>query len=138
MRLSDLPFRESDMQGAGYFGAPRGGHNHRGVDMACSPGTEIHSPVIGEVTKIGLPYPGEEKSHIHYVEITSGGYKFRVFYVSPTVQVGAFVYAGTVIGYSQELGGFYPGITEHVHFEIKNAKGDYIDPTPTIWAMRAS
>lgn len=134
MNLHELPQRKCDKQGCGHWGAPRGGRKHRGVDLACNVGTPIFSPVCGKVTKLGFPYGDSSKHHIRYVQVEKDGYNFRIFYVDPTVVVGDMVTMGTVIGHSQELGCFYNGITEHVHFEIKDKHGNYVDPNPFLIA----
>ena len=136
MNIFKLPLRKCDDQGCGHFGASRGSRRHSGIDIAVAPGTPINSPVDGVVTKLGWPYGSPSKSHIRYVEITKGGYKYRVFYVDPQVGLGDHVSLDTVIGHSQKLGGFYRGITEHVHFEVKNPEGKKVDPTPIYHAMQ--
>lgn len=129
MKLTDLPIRGADPQGAGHFGAPRGSRTHRGIDLKCEPGSHVPSPVGGEVTKIGYPYGDPNKNHIRYVQISHGDYDFRVFYVDPMVEVGQIIMPEEIIGVSQSLAEFYPGVTEHVHFEIKKGS-EYVDPTP--------
>lgn len=117
--------REPDKYGSGEYGAPRGDHTHRGVDIAAMPGATVLSPVAGEVTKHGYPY-GDDLS-IHYVQITdANGYQVRLFYVYPTVEVGDTVGVGLPVGIVQSLQERYPGITNHVHVEVKTPTGDYI------------
>ena len=132
MKLSELKRRGSDGFGAGHFGAPRGSRTHKGVDLLAQSGEAINSPVTGTVTKVGYPY-GDDLSY-RYVQITAGDYDFRVFYVEPSVRVGQEVTTETAIGSAQDLGRRYPGIPNHVHFEIKS-DGDYLDPTPALIAM---
>lgn len=132
MKLSELKRRGSDGFGSGHFGASRGSRTHNGVDLLVNAGEAINSPVTGTVTKLGYPY-GDDLGY-RYVEVESGGYEFRVFYVEPSVRVGQEVTTETAIGSAQDLGRRYPGIPNHVHFEIKS-DGDYLDPTPTLIAM---
>ena len=80
------------------------------------------------------PYPYGDDLSYRYVQVTVGGYDFRVFYIDPSVRVGQEVTADTAIGLVQDLGLRYPGIPNHVHFEIKSG-GGYLDPTPTLIAM---
>lgn len=134
MHLFEMPFRQCDAQGCGHFGAGRGDHTHKGVDMACTPGTEVKSPVRGQVTKLGWPYA--DKPDIRYVEVTADGYQYRMFYVDPGCAVGDYVEQGEVIGTSQRLESMDRGGTQHVHFEIKDGDGEYVDPTPVIIALR--
>jgi len=136
MNLFAMGFRKCDLKGCGHFGASRGSRKHAGVDMACTPYTEVGSPVRGVVTKLGWPYRG--RPEIRYVEVNAGDYFFRVFYVDPAVKVGDMVELNGVLGTSQALGNLYPGITEHVHFEIKDKDGEYVDPTPVILALRGT
>lgn len=129
-----LPMRECDNQGCGHFDAPRVSRKHDGIDLACNPGTAICSPVKGKVTKLGYPYLGDFKTR--YVQVTSDGYDYRVFYVEPCVQVEDIVTMEDVIGASQSLDSMKRDGTQHVHFEIKH--GDkYIDPTPLYNVMRS-
>ena len=131
-----LPKRKCDDQGCGWFDASRGSRKHKGIDLACNPGTAICSPVNGVVTKLGWPYA--DNASIRYVQVTSGNYKYRVFYVNPNVKEGDHVTVHDVIGASQELSSMADGGTQHVHFEIMRGE-EYIDPTPqyeTIRSMR--
>lgn len=137
MHLFAMNYRKCDPKGCGHFGASRGSRKHNGVDMACPPGTKVGSPVRGQVTKIGYPYVGD--THFRYVQIVAEKYQFRIFYVEPSVAVGDYVELGEEIGLSQALAGKHGAdITEHVHFEIKDMDGNYIDPTPVIVALRAT
>ncbi len=59
--------RVMDTWGSGHFGASRGERTHIGIDYACSPGSQILAPCIGEVTKLGYPYSNDLS--FRYVEI---------------------------------------------------------------------
>lgn len=124
------PIRGQDCHGAGYYGAPRGGRVHKGVDCACHPGSIVLGLTHGEVTKIGYPYnPNDEKKgHCRYVEVTLDGNRFRYFYLTPLVSVGDTVAPLEPLGKVQDLTIIYPGITSHYHFEIIDANGEYINP----------
>lgn len=135
MHLHEMSERRCDGHGCGHYGASRGTRTHKGVDLNCKPKTLVYSPVAGTVTKIGYPY-SDDLSY-RYVEISEQGYAFRVFYVDPLVEKGQKVSKTTIIGEAQDLRDRYSGIQNHVHFEIKNADGDYIDPTPVMLAQRA-
>ena len=123
------PKRISDNYGQGHFGAPRGNRTHKGEDFLCCVGSFILAPASGKITKIGYPY-GDDLS-FRYVQIeTVEGLNVRVFYISPTVKLGDMVFKGrSEIGISQELGQRYKGISEHVHLEIKDEQGNYLDPS---------
>jgi len=121
------PMRQRDQYGAGYFGAPRGERAHNGIDYACAPGSSVLACESGKVTKLGYPY-GDDLSY-RYVEITDDqGCRARYFYVEPTAAEDEQVTAGDVIGLSQSLDRRYPGITEHVHFEVIHREFGFIDP----------
>jgi len=87
------------------------------------------------VTKLGWPYVGN--FDIRYVQISCEKYRYRVFYVSPTVAVGDTVELGDIIGAAQSLKQLYPGITDHVHLEVKDPDGAFVDPTPLLQVMRS-
>ena len=122
------PIRGTDNHGSGHYGASRGSRTHRGVDLAMYPKSSVCTDIDGTCTKLGYPY-GDDLN-FRYVELTSStGQKFRYFYVNPEVEVGDYLLRGQVIGTSQKLGDRYPGITEHIHFEIIDTNSEYLDPT---------
>jgi len=128
--IAGLPHRGTDDFGNGEFGAPRGNRTHKGIDYACYPGTEIHSTVYGEVTKLGYPYA--DALQFRYVEITDNeGLKHRFFYVEPNVDFGDRVLQGDVIGYAQDIAGHYNTedryMKGHIHYEILS-NGEPINP----------
>jgi len=131
-----MKLRHCDAHGCGYFGAPRGGRNHNGVDILAAFGDCVRSPVDGVVTKVGYPYADDLS--FRYVQISAGGYDFRLFYCEPTLSLGAVVKRGDAIGTAQDLGKRYAGIANHFHLEIKNPDGNFVDPTPVALAMGAS
>jgi len=123
------PFRQTDSQGSGHYGASRGSRVHNGIDIACYPKSVVLSHVAGTVTKIGYPYA--DKLEFRYVEITDeSSLRHRFFYVDPLVKVGWPVKVGDQLGMTQELP--YSGITQHVHYEIKNNEGNFLDPNDYI------
>lgn len=136
MHLHNMPFRKCDEHGCGEFGASRGERDHTGVDLACVPGQRAFSPVSGKVTKLGHTY--KDDLSFRYVQVTSGGYDYRVFYIEPCVRAGDEIMYGDVLGNQQPLRGRYPRITEHVHFEIKDGHGNYVDPTPVLIALKGT
>ena len=121
------PQREQDKHGEGAWGAPRGSRIHRGIDYAAVPESILLSPVAGFVTKLGFPY-GDDLTY-RYVEVTDrGGLRHRFFYVEPLVQLGDRIKKEYQLGIVQRLGRRYPGITEHIHYEIKDRDNNYIEP----------
>ncbi len=124
------PPRLTDQWGSGNFGAPRGKRTHQGIDYACVPHSKVLSNVFGEVTKIGYPYDpnSKKKGHLRYVQVTDkNGFDVRYFYVFPLVKVGDKIGQGGVLGESQDLATIWPGMTNHVHFEVKK-NGAYLHP----------
>lgn len=126
-----MEIRGWDKQGCGAYGASRGGRKHNGVDIVVEEGDQIRAFRAGIVSKIGYPYnPNDsKKGHYRYVEVAVGSRRHRYFYVEPGVRKGESVEAGQVIGKAQGLTKLYPGITDHIHFEIKLDDGSFIDPT---------
>ena len=131
-RLTRVPLvpRGVDQYGSGAYGAPRGDHTHHGIDLCCTPGDPILSHVSGTITKYGYPYdPYGPKGRMRYVEVTdSERYRHRFFYVRILGHVGSAVRRGDIIGHAQNLQAIYPGITDHIHYEVKPHRGGYEDP----------
>lgn len=126
MIRATLPKRGSDKWGSGDFNAPRGKRKHRGIDFAAYPGTLVHPEFGGIVTKIGLAYSGE---HYTYVEVEDGWkFKARYFYIKPAVIKGQVVGREDVLGSVQKLDTKFEGITEHVHFEVRDPDGNVVHP----------
>ena len=124
--------RSCDPRGCGSYGAARGHRVHQGTDYEAIPEQDVVAVTDGVVTKIGHPY-WDDLSY-RYVQIeTPDGYLVRQLYVSPALEItdGANVFVGQSIGSYQGLGIRYPGITEHVHIEIRH-NGSLLDPTNLI------
>lgn len=129
------PTRGDDPHGSGYYGAPRGDHKHRGIDLACWPGSEVESVSAGTVTKLGYCYADDLS--FRYVEITSPfGYVSRYLYVEPSLDAGVGVMPGDVIGAAQDLRPRYEGITPHIHFEVRE-DGSIIPPEQYFKRLRS-
>lgn len=122
--------RGCDSAGCGHFGASRGSRVHNGIDYKAEPNQEVLTHVAGIVTKLGFTY-SDDLSY-RYVEVTTYKYhmKHRFFYVLPNVTVGDRVSVGDLIGFAQDIVARYPdsGMQNHVHYEIKDSTGAYIDP----------
>lgn len=123
--------RWTDSFGAGWYGAPRGSRTHHGVDLGAYPGMPIISVSEGYISKIGYPYNPDnpKKGHLRYVQVTLGNTDYRYFYVKPSygIEIGKLVNPGDQIGTAQGLENVYPGITDHIHFEIK-VDGEFVNP----------
>jgi len=136
--------RGIDAFGSGDFGARRdaGKRRHHGVDYVATAGAAVRAPISGEVSRLSYAYRGVGGYRI--VEIVDPETKLtaRVFYVAPTVAVGDVVVAGEEIGAAQDLGARYPGITNHVHVELRDSRRRLLDateqlPSATLQAERA-
>lgn len=121
------PERGTDRHGSGAWQARRGKRRHRGIDYAAPPGAQCLAVEAGTVTKLGYAY--RDDLSYRYVEVTDAlGYRARYFFVHPIVRVGAHVMPDDPLGTVQSLDRRYPGITEHVHFEVWNPDGERIHP----------
>jgi len=124
---------------------------HAGVDLVAAPGGQVVAPVDGVVTRIGRVYEGVPD--YHFVEIApQDGLRTRVYYIHPTVKAGQKVAGGlTPIGTAEDLQRRYPGITDHVHLEIRNpavianpsapikyGRYEAINPTPLLQRYQKS
>lgn len=126
---AQLTLRGQDSWGSGAYKASRGSRTHNGIDYAAAPGTAILSPVAGRVTKLGYPYANDLS--YRYVQLTAKDSRllYRVFYIFPAVGLEDFVDRDCVIGYAQDIAARYDSrMTNHIHFEIKDAAGVYYHP----------
>ena len=124
-----IKLRGQDKYGFGHYKAPRGSRLHNGVDICNVVNEAVEPYVSGLVTKIGMPYADSDKQSFKYIQITCNrGMRWRYFYVEPLVRVGDVVEKGAIVGWAQDLSIVYPGIKQHIHFEIKLPKGTFIDP----------
>lgn len=122
------PERDADRWGQGHFGAPRGSRTHNGIDYQCAPGSVVLSSVNGTVSKLGWVYSQRDRNHFRYVEITTNdNHRHRYFYVKPIVPEHAPIEVGDAIGVVQTLQDIFPGIQDHVHYEIM-VEGDFVNP----------
>lgn len=124
----------SDRRGDGHFGSSRDGGSrlHSGVDYTAENGQDIVAVTSGTITKIGYTY--SDDLSFRYVEIqTNDGYAVREYYVSPGdgIAVGVTIDVGQNIGTAQDLTGRYPGITNHVHVEVRH-DGQLVNPSDYI------
>ncbi len=129
--------RGLDTWGSGAFGASRGkGKKHKGLDFGSEHLQDVLSPFAGRVTREAWPY--KDDPFLTGMEIeTDDGYIAKIFYVLPDPGVvGTRVESGEVIGTAQSLEHRYPGISPHVHVEVRLKSGELVDPetlllTPT-------
>lgn len=130
--------RGIDAFGSGDFGASRDGgkRTHEGVDYVVAPGGSVRSPISGEVARLGYAYRGVGGYRIVEIVNSETKIKARILYVAPTVKVGDVVTAGQEIGTAQDLNTRYPGITNHVHVELRGPQQQLIDATEELPSPR--
>jgi murein DD-endopeptidase MepM/ murein hydrolase activator NlpD len=97
------------------------------VDIAVAPGTPIYAPEAGKIMSVnGRVYSDPNKAHKRLVMLVSEdtGFYHYLMYVkaSQGLKMGAKVKAGDLIGYAQGLQDLYPGITDHIHWEIRGTE----------------
>lgn len=121
------PQRGLDSHGSGAYHASRGSRTHNGIDFAAQPKSYVHACVGGTVTKLGYPYADD--LGYRYVQVTdTDGNDWRYFYVKPSVIEGDTINADDIIGIVQDLNPRYRDITPHIHLEIRDSDGQFINP----------
>lgn len=121
------PQRTNDKYGSGAYQAPRSYGKHNGIDYTVLPASLVLANVCGLVVKLGYMY-SDDLSY-RYVRIkTPLGYIVRYAYVEPEVELGAKVCKGDILGSVQDIAARYEGITPHIHVDVKDPQGNYIDP----------
>ena len=141
MLLCQAPLRGTDDWGSGAFGSSRVDRIHTGEDVVMAVGSLVMAPVSGKITKLGFAYADDPTYRI--VDITdSKNNRHRLFYVQPldTIKVGQHVAEGALVGEVQDVAERYNELTikgghltsklmkNHVHYEIINGSGEYLDP----------
>jgi hypothetical protein len=116
-----------DSMGSGVYGAPRGHRKHRGTDYIVIPGAAVVAPISGEITRIAIPYVGQEYSGL---VITSKAMTVKLFYFKPLSEiVGNTIREGMVIGFAQDVSKMYgEDMLPHIHLQI-----DRISQNPADW-----
>jgi septal ring factor EnvC (AmiA/AmiB activator) len=110
--------RPCDAGGCGYFGAPRKDHIHEGVDIICTPGTTVISPVDGIITRSFLPYANDK--NYNGIEILTVDNKIKIMYMLPYYEkIGTAIKSGDAIGVAQDISKkYYSAVTPHLHVEL--------------------
>ena len=116
--------RGRDGYGSGAYLAPRGARVHRGIDLFIPPGYPVHAPRNGRIGRVGgtvYSNAAPEKQHMKLITlIDDDGFEHMIMYVKEAqgLSRNRRVKAGDVIGYAQGLAYLYPGIGEHVHYQV--------------------
>lgn len=109
----------NDSAGSGYFGAPRGGRLHDGVDFTCVQGQDVYSPITGTLVREAYPYAGDLRWS--GCLIVGPDITIKMFYMRPDRGlIGKEVQQGQVIGTAQGISNKYAGqgMTDHIHFQV--------------------
>ncbi len=131
--VSNQKSRIRDAYGSGQYGSSRDGgvRTHKGIDIIVTPGEKIFSPIKGNIVRQAMPYGNDPNYKGIVLKGTEqwNGYELKIFYVE-----GLFSGMATElqeIGTAQNLTLRYPGITNHIHLEVKY-NGVQVDPF-TLW-----
>lgn len=122
--------RQPDGWGDGAFDAPRGDRRHQGIDIVARVGDPVTSPIQGKVERKSFPYANDLRftGVLLRGDGAHQGLVVKLFYVMPKARlIGHSVRPGDVVGHVQDLTAKYPGITNHVHVEVRR-NGVVIDP----------
>jgi len=113
--------RVNDKFGSGQFGVSRdhGSRSHQGLDIVTQPREALFAPIDGVLTREAFPYKNDPSLRGIVIKGTGdwGDYEVKIFYADGLLS-GA-VKAGQAVAFAQDLGKKYPGITNHVHVEVR-------------------
>jgi hypothetical protein len=121
--------------GCGYFGCPRPGHLHNGVDFLAPTGTPIHAADAGVVALVQSP--GESGGYGNFVCIQHRPHLASCYAhmsaFAANIHPGARVRRGQVIGLVGSTGS---STAPHLHFEIRRGpaacQACAVDPLPLL------
>ncbi len=121
--------------GCGYFGCPRPGHLHNGIDFLAPTGTPIHAAEAGEVASVEPP--GESGGYGNFVCIQHRPHLATCYAhmsaFAAAVRPGARVKRGQVIGLVGSTGS---STAPHLHFEVRRGPAACsacaVDPLPML------
>ena len=119
--------------GCGYFGCPRPGHLHNGIDMLAPTGTPIHAADSGTVTL--LESIGQSGGYGNFLCIQHRPHLASCYAhlsaVATALHIGARVRRGEVIGLVGSTGS---SSAPHLHFEVRRGpaacQSCAVDPAP--------
>lgn len=98
--------------------------HHNGIDLAAKVGSRLVAPAGARVTHVG-----KSKVNGNFIKIIdSHGYEWAFLHLdSSSVKVGDIVLAGALLGKTGNTG---RSSGPHLHIQIKDPKGNVIDPAP--------
>ncbi|MBI2264335.1 MAG: M23 family metallopeptidase [Armatimonadetes bacterium] len=106
---------------------PRWGKEHTGIDMAAPTGTAVQAFRDGEVMRVA----NDPDGYGNYIDVrhSDGTFSRYAHLSAENVEVGQQVGAGSTIG---AVGSTGRSTGPHLHFEIRTADGNPIDPEKVI------
>jgi murein DD-endopeptidase MepM/ murein hydrolase activator NlpD len=121
--------------GCGYFGCPRPGHLHNGVDFLAPTGTPIHAADAGVIASVQSP--GQSGGYGNFVCIQHRPHLASCYAhmsaFAANVRPGAHVKRGQVIGLVGSTGS---STAPHLHFEVRRGpaacQACAVDPLPLL------
>ncbi|MCQ0113036.1 M23 family metallopeptidase [Zhouia amylolytica] len=133
MRLHNIntsgKIRECDSHGCGHYGASRGSRMHKGIDFITYDRQPILAPFDCVVNRYGDPYGDGQYKLIEILGVGAyKGYKVKIMYISPLYELNKVIVKGEMLCVADSIAKRYPGITDHVHFEVY-FNGKLLDPT---------
>jgi len=118
--------RGRDGYGSGSYMASRGSRVHKGIDIFIPPGYPVYAPRSGRINRVNWPVYSantpEKKRMTLVTLIDKSGFEHMIMYVKAAqgLSNGKSVRAGDLIGYAQGLAYLYPGIGEHIHYQVSH------------------
>ena len=112
-----------DSRGHGDFKAARRRrqriYEHKGIDYEARPGARVYAPCAGTV-RLGRAYSDSPQEDLLGIAPLAG-IEVAVMYIRPlaSLATGRHVEQGELIGHALSLQARYPGITDHIHLEIR-------------------
>lgn len=128
-RMTSGGSRGEDRFGSGQFGASRdhARRTHQGLDLVARAGEIIYSPMDGNIIREAIPYASDPSYRGLVIQGTDlwDGYEVKVFYMNGFLS--GPVIARQPIGRAQDLSRRYPGISNHIHVEVR-LRGRLLSP----------
>ncbi len=121
--------------GCGYFGCPRPGHRHNGVDFLASAGTPVRAADAGRVAIV--QNPGQSGGYGNFVCLQHRPHLATCYAhlsaFAPRLDVGDRIRRGEVLGLVGSTGS---STAPHLHFEVRrgaaNCQACAVDPMPLL------
>ena len=121
--------------GCGYFGCPRPGHLHNGIDFLARGGTPVHAAEAGRVASIQSP--GQSGGYGNFVCVQHRPHLATCYAhlsaFAPRLKVGRRVKRGQILGLVGSTG---HSTAPHLHFEVRRGVASCqpcaVDPMPLL------